>query len=209
MYVFLCAFRLLQESTIHPSPVFKKYERGDCPASTKKKKESNKLGASFLLCLPLLFILLYLFSQQTPSVQSHVLHLMLQADLSSIWLPLIVKLHVAPYNTHLYVTPRGKSPPFPSMNAARCFAVVRFVTLINVPLLHSSEETLLCLPSQSCFYSSKTEKSDVLNLSSPKSNQWLISYFSSCWFCWSVKKTTIWQRQLNNFHLFLTSSSSH
>lgn len=68
----------------------------------------------------------------------------------------------------------GNSPAFPSMNAARCFAEEGFVTLINVPLLHSPGETLLCLPSQSCLHSSKTEKSDILNLSSPKSNQWLI-----------------------------------
>lgn len=173
--VDVCCSALLGFHQKPPSiPVLSlKYGEGDSPASKKRKKrESNNLGSSFLHRDSLLFLLLYLFSQQTPSVHSRVLHLTPQADLSSIWLPLVM-LPTAPYNAHLSLC-RSNFPACPSMNVARCFAEEGFVTLINVPLLYSPEETLLCLQTQSCLYSPKPEKSEDLTLPSLKSNQWLI-----------------------------------
>lgn len=75
-----------------------KYEGGDGPLSEREKK-SNQLGVFFLLCLSPFFLRLYFSSQQTPSVQSHVLHVELWADLSYIWLPLIA--HSSIQYTHI------------------------------------------------------------------------------------------------------------
>lgn len=86
-----------------------KYEGGDGPASRRKKKKAT-LGASFLLCLSLLFLCLYCL-RYTASVQSHVLHVKLWADLSYIWLPLVA--HSAIQYTHIRQSARAVLLPVP------------------------------------------------------------------------------------------------
>lgn len=162
--MFLCALRLPPESTIHPSPVFKIWRRR---WSSFRKRRKKKPTGSVLSSLSLSFLpsFIFLFPADTLSPVT------CPACGASGW-PF---LHLAPshrpqlHTIHTYTSlRRSNAAACPLMTAARCFVEEGFVTLINIPLLRSPEEPLLCRQTLSCLYSSKSED---LNLSS---YHWLV-----------------------------------
>lgn len=145
----------------------------------KKKQQTGSFLSSFSLSFLPSFIFLFPVDILSPVTRP--------ACEASGWPFLHLALSRRPqlHTIHTYTSLcRSNSPACPSMTAARCFVEEGFVTLINVPLLHSSEETLLRRQTRSCLYSSKSEDSNLSPVSGTHLASRNINKFH--WICWNL-----------------------